>query len=208
MKPRSLGTAKIAGPRGTRVALVRAAATVAGAVLALSGCQAFSPIQTDVAYQPADGVAVDLGDVQIRDLLVVTAARGEIGTLSGVVVNKGDAPVTVSFATGPGVDEVARAVVPAGGQSRLSGVEGEKPVTLLSVPAAPGDIIKMVVSTPAAGAPVVSVPVLLPTGYYSTITAPPVPIETPGPVQAVPTTPGPVVQAVPTTPAPAPSSTP
>lgn len=197
MKRRSPGTAKTARPKGTPVAPLVAAATLAGAVLALSGCQAFSPIQTDVAYEPADGVAVDLGDVQIRDLLIVTAAKGEIGTLSGLVLNKGDAPVTVSFATGPGVDSVAQALVPAGGQTRLSGVEGATPVTLPSITAAPGDIIKVVVSTPAAGAPAVSVPVLLPTGYYATITAPPVPIATPGPVQAVPTTPAPAPTSTP-----------
>ncbi|MEO6143133.1 MAG: hypothetical protein ABIP19_04065 [Dermatophilaceae bacterium] len=191
MKRRSPGPAKTTGPRGVRVAPVLAAAALVAAALAVSGCQAFSPIQTDVAYQPADGVAVDLGDVQIRDLLVVTAGKGEIGTLSGLVLNKGNAPVTVSFAAGPGVDGVAQALVPAGGQTRLSGVEGATPVTLPSIPAAPGDVIKVAVSTPAAGAPVVSVPVLPPTGYYATITAPPVPIVTPGPVQAVPTTPAP-----------------
>ena len=149
-----------------------AAVTLAGAVLALSGCQT-SPIQTDVPYQPADGVAVDLGDVQIRDLLVVTAAKGEIGTLSGLVVNKSNAPVTVTFTTGPGVDGLARALVPADGQTRLSGVEGATPVTLPSIAAAPGDIIKVIVSTPAAGAPEVSVPVLLPTGYYASLTPAP-----------------------------------
>ena len=152
-----------------------AAVTLAGAVLALSGCQT-SPIQTDVPYQPADGVAVDLGDVQIRNLLIITASRGEVGTLSGLVVNKSKEAVTVTFATGPGATGLARALVPADGQTRLSGVEGATPVTLPSVPAAPGDIIKVIVSTPAAGAPEVSVPVLLPTGYYASLT--PAPAQT------------------------------
>lgn len=203
MKRRSPATAKTAGPKGTPVLPLVAAATIVAGMLALSGCQAFSPIQTDVAYQPADGVAVDLGDVQIRDLLIVSAAKGEIGTLSGLVINKGNAPVTVTFTTGPGVGGLAKAFAPAGGQTRLSGVEGAKPVTLPRIPAAPGDVIKVVVSTPDAGAPAVSVPVLPPTGYYATITPPPVPIATPGPVQPIPTTPAP---SVPTTPAP--SSTP
>ncbi len=189
MKRRTLGTAEAAGHQGTPVAPVLAVAALAGAVLALSGCQAFSPIQTDVAYQPADGVAVDLGDVQIRNLLIVAAAKGEIGTLSGLVVNKSKAPVTVTFAMGSGVDDATRAVIPASGTARLSGVEGATPVTLPSIAAAPGDLIKVVVSTPAAGAPEVSVPVLLPTGYYATLTASP-------------------VQSGPATPVPAPSSTP
>ena len=152
-----------------------AAATLAGAVLALSGCQT-SPIQTDVPYQPADGVAVDLGDVQIRNLLIITASRGEVGTLSGLVVNKSKEAVTVTFTAGPGVDGLARTSIPAGGQTRLSGVEGATPVTLPRIAAAPGDIIKVIVSTPAAGAPEVSVPVLLPTGYYASLT--PAPAQT------------------------------
>ena len=163
-----------------------AAVTLAGAVLALSGCQT-SPIQTDVPYQPADGVAVDLGDVQIRNLLVITASRGGIGTLSGLVVNKSKEAVTVTFTASPGVDGVARAFIPAGGQTRLSGVQGATPVTLPSIAAAPGDLLKVVVSTPAAGAPEVSVPVLLPTGYYASLT--------PAPGQTTP-------QQVQTTPAP------
>ena len=192
MKRRYPGTARNAGPKGTPVAIVPAAAALAGAVLALSGCQSFSPTQTNVPYEPADGVAVDLGDVQIRDLLVVSAAKGEMGTLSGLMVNKGGAPVIVTFATGP--DAAARAFIPAGGTARLSGVGSLTPVTLPSIDAAPGDTVQVVVSTPAAGAPEVSVPVLPPTGYYTSLTPAPV-TTTPEPVQTTPapaqTTPAP-----------------
>ena len=79
------------------------AAALAGVVV-LSGCQVASPIQTNVPYQPADGVAVDLGDVQIRDLVVVSGAKGEVGTLSGMVVNQGASRVTITFATGDSAD--------------------------------------------------------------------------------------------------------
>lgn len=194
MKRRHPGTARIAGPKGTPVAPVLAAAALAAAVLALSGCQSFSPMQTNVAYQPADGVAVDLGDVQIRDLLVVSAARGEIGTLSGLMVNTGEEAATITFATGP--DSAARAFIPAGGQARLSGAGVSTPVTLPSIDAAPGDMITVIVSMPAAGAPQVSVPVLPPTGYYTSLTPAPV-TTTPEPV------PTPTPEPVPTTPAPA-----
>lgn len=136
--------------------------------MALSGCQAMSPIQTNVPYQAASGVAVDLGDVQIRDLLVISGAKGEVGTLSGMVVNKGTAPVSITFADADGGS--ARAKVPAGGQARLSGVEGVDPLTLPAIAAAPGGILKVTVSTPADGASEVSVPVLLPDGIYATIT--------------------------------------
>jgi len=151
-----------------------AAAALAG-VMALSGCQVMSPRQTDVPYQPADGVAVDLGDVQVRDLVVVSGAKDAVGTLSAMVVNKGATAITVTFALG--VDgSSASAEIPAGTQTRLSGVEGKAPLTLPAIPSAPGGIVKVSVATPAAGASNVSVPVLLPEGYYSEIT--PAPTQT------------------------------
>jgi hypothetical protein len=148
-------------------------ATALAAALSLSGCQVMSPIQTSVSYQPAEGVAVDLGDVQIRDLVVVTGAKGEVGTLSGMVVNNGTEPVTVSFAAAASGSPVS-AVAPAKSQTRLSGIEGTKAVTLPSIAAGPGGILKVTIGTPTAGASEVSVPVLAPDGYYATITpAPP-----------------------------------
>ena len=176
MKRRSPGTARTVGPKvtpvpkATPVAAVLAAA-LAGA-LALSGCQSFSPVQTIAPYQSADGVAVDLGDVQIRDLLVVSSAKGSPGVLSGMVLNNGAEPVTVTFTAGAGGGS-AQTQIPAGDQTRLSGVEGATSVTLPAISVAPGAVIKVTVSTPAGGAPEVSVPVLLPEGYYATITPAP-----------------------------------
>jgi hypothetical protein len=126
-----------------------------------------SPVQTNVSYQPSDGVAVDLGDVQIRDLVVVTSAKGGVGAFSGMVVNNGTKPVTITFATG--ADTFVSAVAPAKTQTRLSGVEGTNATTLPNIAAAPGGILKVTIGTPAAGASEVSVPVLAPDGYYATI---------------------------------------
>ena len=181
VKRRSPHPARAAGLNGAWAAPpVLAAAALAG-VFALSGCQVMSPVQTNVPYQPADGVAVDLGDVHIRDLVVVAASKGEVGTLSALVVNNGTKPVTVTFAAGANGDS-ATAVIPAAAQTRLSGVPGTTPVTLRDIPTAPGGIILLTVSTPSGGAPQVSVPVLLPDGYYSTI--PPAPALTPAPTQS------------------------
>lgn len=191
MKLRRLRPATFSGFRGTRTATVRVssvrvstvraasvratttlAATVASAAV-LAGCQVMSPIQTNVAYQPANGVAVDLGDVQIRDLVVVSSAKGEVGTLSGMVVNNGTQPVTISFAAGAAGGSVM-AQAPAEKQTRLSGVAGTTPITLPSIDAAPGGIVRLTVSTPAGGASEVSVPVLLPDGIYASITPAPI----------------------------------
>jgi hypothetical protein len=193
------------------------AAVALSGILALSGCQVMSPIQTDVPYQPADGVAVDLGDVQVRDLVVVSAAKGDAGILSGMVINNGTETVTVTFAVratdanGAATDTTgisAQADIPAGTAIRLSGVDGTTPVTLTSIATAPGGILGITVSTPAGGAPEVSVPVLLPTGfpvllptgYYAAITPAPAPAPTtttPTPAPTTTPTPGPTTTPTP-----------
>ena len=177
MKHRCPSLATFSVLKGTSTAPILIATAIAGA-LTLSGCQVMSPIQTNGSYQPADGVAVDLGDVQIRDLVVVSSAKGEVGTLSGMVVNNGTKPVTITFAAGATGGSVS-AVAPAGAQTRLSGVESTEPITLPSIPAAPGGIVKVTISTPADGGSEVSVPVLLPDGYYATITPAPPQTSTP-----------------------------
>ena len=185
MTLRLLRPAAFSGFRGTRAAPVRSATTLAkalatsvAAAAVLSGCQVMSPIQTTVPYQAANGVAVDLGAVQIRDLVVVSRAKGEAGALSGMVVNNGTESVTISFAAAASGGSVM-AQAPADKQTRLSGVPGTAPVTLPSIDAAPGGIVKLTVSTPAGGASEVSVPVLLPDGIYASIT--PAPIVSAGP---------------------------
>jgi len=137
-----------------------------------------SPMQTAMPYQPADGVAVDLGDVQIRDLLIIAGAKGEVGVLSGMVVNKGKQAAVITFRAGSGGGAATREI-PAGRQARLSGVEGTAPVTLPDISAAPGGMVRLTVGTPAGGNPEVSVPVMLPDGIYSGIT--PGPSQTTGP---------------------------
>lgn len=186
VKLRRLQPATFSGFRGTRAAPVRAATTLTkalatslAAAAVLSGCQVMSPIQTTAPYQPANGVSVDLGAVQIRDLVVVSRAKGEAGTLSGMVVNTSAEPVTISFAAGAAGGSVM-AQAPADTQTRLSGVVGTAPVTLPSVDAAAaGGIVRLTVSTPAGGASEVSVPVLPPDGIYAKIT--PAPLVTIGP---------------------------
>jgi len=154
----------------SRKVLLASAGLVAAGAVALSGCQTQSPIQTQFAYQPADGVAVDLGTVQVRDLVVVSSAQDQPGVLSGVVVNNGSRPVRVSFATANGGQASLDAA--AGSSTRLADGTTVDPATLPKVATAPGGLLQIEVSTPEGGAQNVKVPVLLPQGYYQTITPP------------------------------------
>ncbi|MEO5980742.1 MAG: hypothetical protein ABIQ13_00355 [Pedococcus sp.] len=135
-----------------------------GAALALSACQTQSPIQTDASYAPADGVAVDLGSIQVRDLVVISSGKDQPGVLSGSVSNSSADAQRIAFALPQGQPVFAESA--AFSQARLS--EGTQ-VQLLSVPASPGGVIKLTVQSATAPAAVVTVPVLPASGYYATL---------------------------------------
>lgn len=136
----------------------------AAAALGLSGCQLTNPIQTTQPYTPADGVAVDLSQVQIRDLVVVAEKKGGPGTLSGSVVNRGGQQVSITFAGEGGA--TADLQVPAYSTERLSGTNQ---VSLSTVNAEPGGVTTLQVTTQGAGTNIVQVPVVAAQGYYQTL---------------------------------------
>jgi hypothetical protein len=143
---------------------------VAGAALALSACQTQSPIQTDVTYVPADGVPVDLGAVQVRDLVVISGGKDKPGVLSASVSNNSGEAQRLAFALPEAQPVFAEA--PAHSERRLSGATQ---VQLPAVPVNAGDVVTLSVQSQDAPAVLVVVPVLAASGYYATLapTAPP-----------------------------------
>lgn len=148
--------------RGVAVAVTAAS----GAVLA--ACSTQSPTQTQEPYLPADGIPASIGAVQARDLLVVAQSKGATGVLSGSIINTGAQPVSVTFltvadsqgsATGGTTIQLA-----AGQQQRITGVQ------FPNLQASPGALTGIVLKT-TAGLKNVDVPVLLPDGPYSSLTA-------------------------------------
>lgn len=67
---------------------VRLAALAAVAGLALGGCSAFSPqTTTNVTYAPSDGVQGQVGDVLVRNAIVLTEEQGAPGSLVVALFN-------------------------------------------------------------------------------------------------------------------------
>lgn len=126
--------------------------------VALTGCSATNVIQTDRTYSAAEGIAVDLGDVRLVNLLAVTTAAGEPGALSGAVTNDGTGPAQVTLTAG---DDSATLDVPAQGTVYFGtgGDTGER-VELTAVDAAPGAMLDLTVATDTAGRASVRVPVV------------------------------------------------
>jgi len=163
----------------------RAAASLAAALIAvtsgavLGACSTQSPSQTQVPYLPSDGIPATIGAVEARNLLVIAASKGATGVLSGSLINTSAQPVSITFTTvadaqagGTGGSTVQLA---AGRQQQISGVQ------FPDLQASPGAMTVIVLKT-TAGQQNVDVPVLLPDGVYSTVTA------TAGPTTATTTT--------------------
>ena len=169
LRVRPLSTGSRGSGRRPAAAL---AAVLVGSSIALAACQTQSPVQTDVPYQPADGINVNLGTLDARGLVLVTAAKGAAGVVVGSLINNSRDPVTVTFLT----PEQAQSSSTNGPSVQVSGNQ-QVPITgiqLENVPAAPGDMTNIVLQT-KAGQAFANVPVLLPDGYYSTSTATAVP---------------------------------
>jgi hypothetical protein len=134
------------------------AAVALGLALALAGCSATNPIQTDHPYAPSDGVRVVLGNVRAENLLAVTTAAGAAGALSGALVNGGSAETTVTVTVGSSSTDVT---VPAASSVLLGPGSGTgRKLPLPTVTAAPGALLDVTLATPAGGTVHAQVPVV------------------------------------------------
>jgi hypothetical protein len=161
----------------------RALAAGAGLVVVgvTAGCQVNNPIQTDVPYQPADGVAATVGQLAISDLVLVGDGTGPV-VISGNAINKGTDPMTVTIAVQPDATADPSAPLPSGGaELQLTPREQvnltTKGLQLSGVTAKPGMLVPVSVTSSTGGTTLVSAPVLPPVEYYSTVT--PTPVSTP-----------------------------
>lgn len=146
-------------PRTLRAAALVVGVAVAG--LTLAGCSATNQITTEDEYSASDGVRATIGDVRASNLLVLTAAEGDPGTLQGGLINQGTEDRSVTLAIGE--EETVVELGPR--ETVLLGVsdaedEGFAEVTFPAIEAPPGGLVPVTISTPEGGSIVVQVPVL------------------------------------------------
>jgi hypothetical protein len=158
-------------PQSRASRAVAALVTATALTVTTAGCEVFSPTQTDIPYVPADGVQADMGQVAVRDLVLVLTGTGG-AMVSGGLVNAGKQSVTVQFApqqqSGTG----------SGSEVQLGPGQGvnlsEKGLQLSGVSAKPGTLVPLSVTTSAAGTTLLNVPAVQAAGYYATVTPGPV----------------------------------
>ena len=93
---------------------------------------------TTEKYDPSDGVSADVGDLDLRNILLVSE-DGEAGTLVMTVVNTGDSDATLGVQVGAGGGDVTEIEVEAG-QTLVLGSEDEEKVVLEGLDAEVGGL--------------------------------------------------------------------
>jgi hypothetical protein len=152
-----------------------------------AGCQVNNPVQTDVPYQPADGVAANVGELAVRGLVLIGDGTGPV-VISGSATNKGTESMTVQIAAQPGA--TADPSAPQGGSELQLGPREQvdlatKGLQLTGVTSKPGTLVPVSVTSSTGGTTIVSAPLLPAVDYYSTIT-PTATSSTPSPTSSTP----------------------
>ncbi|MBD7917316.1 hypothetical protein H9657_03360 [Cellulomonas sp. Sa3CUA2] len=147
-------------PRSVRTA---AAGLVAAAALTVAGCSATNPITTTWDYAASDGAGSAVGEVRVLNMVVVSAAEGAPGVLTGALANGSSDDEDVTLTVGDA--EPVRVQVGAR-QTVLLGVSDAPPryttqdVPVAAVDTRPGGLTQLKVTTSSGGTVEFAIPVL------------------------------------------------
>jgi hypothetical protein len=121
--------------------LAASAALALGLALGASGCSMLTYQATTEHYDASDGVSANVGDLDLRNVLVVSE-DGVDGNLVMTVVNTGEDDATLGVQFGEGGGEVVEVEVEAG-QTLVLGSDEEDPVLLEGIDAEVGGLLAM-----------------------------------------------------------------
>lgn len=129
--------------RVQRGKLAMAAAAISIGLLSVTGCGYINPQQTNEQYSPSDGVREDLGPLQLRNMLIVSADANKPGRVIGAVFNtsSSDATLTISGAGG------SQATIPVKAKSQTYLNETTDAAVLSTTGGAPGSVVPVTIKT-------------------------------------------------------------
>lgn len=92
-----------AGIRGTnRAQRLSLIAAIGIGAMAFTGCSAINPQSTTMEVAVSDGVHLDMGQLKLRNVLIISEAAGKSGHVAGTFYNEADSDIilTISGAQG------------------------------------------------------------------------------------------------------------
>lgn len=130
-------------------------------LLTATGCNMLAPQATTYEYDAGDGVSANTGDLQIRNIFVVSE-DGVDGNLVAAIINTSSeaaGTLRIEFGEdGKGGNTTVR--IPAAGLVSLGGEAGEDPILLEGIHAKPGTVLPMYFQSGSGEGELVLVPVL------------------------------------------------
>jgi len=163
--------------------LVASVALAGALLLGTTGCTLFAIQGTLVPYQPSDGVAANVGDVKVRNLIGLSDNGDDISLLM-TIVNSADSSASVDFqyVDADGDQATVTVDVPANSAVNVgSGGDADEAV-LREVGATVGGLVPVYIQYGKNSGKQVQVPVLDgATEAYSTLLPEPLPTFTPTP---------------------------
>jgi hypothetical protein len=166
----------------------------AGILLGTSACGFFAPQATTIHYDASDGVSGNVGEIAVRNALLISDNAGNANFVA-TIVNQGNKAQSVKVQYQSGSDKVTRSVnVKANSTANLGSAEAPA-VTFDTIDSKPGSLMPVFVQYGQTTGVELLVPVLdgtLP--QYATL----VPTPEPSPVATIAPTAGPSATPVPT----------
>ncbi|WP_373461912.1 hypothetical protein [Arthrobacter sp. V4I6] len=83
--------------RGRRGKLAMATAALGIGLLSVTGCGYINPQQTSEQYAASDGTHTDLGPLQLRNMMIISAGEDKPGRVIGAVYNDSDRDVKLTI---------------------------------------------------------------------------------------------------------------
>jgi hypothetical protein len=110
--------------------------------LAVVGCASVRA-QTQLWYEPADGVSADAGGIAIRNVVLVADEEGSVATLLSTLANEGATDELVEVRVGESIVPPVggRLEIPEDGYARLGPGPGEVRLDVFGADARPGQFV-------------------------------------------------------------------
>jgi hypothetical protein len=163
--------------------LVASVALAGALLLGTTGCTLGAVTGTLVHYQPSDGVAANVGDVKVRNLLALSE-NGEDVSLVMSIINSGTSAAEVDFQyeDSSGTKATITVTVPGSSSLHIGGADDETTAVLRDAGVVIGSLVNVYIQYGSFEGQQVKVPVLDGSlKEYSTLLPEPLPTFTPTP---------------------------
>lgn len=140
--------------------LAASIALAAALVLGVTGCTFSANIATEKDYDPSDGVGAEVGELALRNVLLIGETGDELNLVMTVVSSADvDRRLTVQWEAG-GERVTDTMIVTAGNRSRVGGPDDENQIVVIGSGATIGSLVPVFFSYRGAQGIEVMVPVL------------------------------------------------